>query len=323
MTKYDEIMKEISLTPEARERIINNVTERMDNAGETVKKVKVDTARLRNVRIRKIITAAACLVLLVVGSYGISRTDMFNELVGSSKNDMAIESETAYETEGEPAAEEAPAEDLEGNYQVQGDSGAAEEPSDSLESDRASEGSSNGTDGVSDESTYAEEGAPAEEGAADNESVIDSESISNESKSAEITWDMKEFGSEEELSKYLGFTMNHIEFDNVNKDAGFTEKVYRVISGNIGEIDFTDGTAENYYRKSVGTEDISGDYNEYKYMIEFDGERVSGTLKGDSPEKYQLAVWSSIDGYIYAAYFEAGLKESEWNKIIDDCVKGE
>ncbi len=317
MTKYDEIMKEISLTPEARERIINNVTERMDNAGETVKKVKVDTASLRNVRIRKMITAAACLVLLVAGSYGISRTDMFNELVGSSKNDMAIESEAAYETEGEPAAEEAPAEDLEGNYQVQGDSGAAEDPSDSLESDRASEGSSDGTDGVSDESTYVEESAPAD--GADNAD----KSISNESKSAEITWDMKEFGSEEELAEYLGFSMNHIEFDNVNEDAGYTEKVYRVISGNIGEIDFTDGTTENYYRKSVGTEDISGDYNEYEYMVEFDGERVSGTLKGDRPEKYQLAVWSSIDGYIYAAYFEAGLKYSEWNKIIDDCVKGE
>ena len=110
LTKYDEIMNRIELTPEARERIISSVADRMGEPGDETIKVKVDTDRLRKARIRKYITAAACLVLLVAGTYGISRTDIFREYIfdmGGSDSAMEIaEEEPAAAAEDETAQED-------------------------------------------------------------------------------------------------------------------------------------------------------------------------------------------------------------------------
>ena len=56
-------------------------------------------------------------------------------------------------------------------------------------------------------------------------------------------------------------------------------------------------------------------------MAEFDGERVSGTLKGDSADSYKLAVWTSAAGYTYAAYVESGLSAEEWSELIESCME--
>ena len=100
MTKYDEIMNRIELTPDARERIMTGVIESIDLTGDKFRTVKMDKDRLKRARIRKYLTVAACLVLLIAGSYGISRTDIFNEFVsdisgGDAAFEMAEEAEEA------------------------------------------------------------------------------------------------------------------------------------------------------------------------------------------------------------------------------------
>ena len=97
---------------------------------------------------------------------------------------------------------------------------------------------------------------------------------------------------------------------------GDVQEALNILGGSIGEIVFSDGEHSNYFRKALGTEDISGDYNVYDAEAEFDGEDRSGTLKGKAGD-YQLAVWTTADGYTYAAFIEEGLTENQWFEIID------
>ena len=297
MTKYDEIMNRIELTPEARERIISSVADRMGEPGDETIKVKVDTDRLRKARIRKYITAAACLVLLVAGTYGVSRTDIFREYIfdmGGSDSAMEIaEEEPAAAAEDETAQEDEMIVNNSKSAELteDGDAGA---PAEDAEEPEASFGG--------------EVGNSAGDYDSDNEG------------SSGVTWDMQEYESREEMEDALGFSMGCEALKKLNEEKGMTEVTYRIIDGNIGEIEFSDGSNSNYYRRSIGDADISGDYNEYKVIAEFDGVTTSGSFKGDKAERFQLAVWTSSDGFTYAAYLSDGVDTSDWYEIIADCT---
>ena len=298
MTKYDEIMNRIELTPDARERIISSVADRMGEPGDETIKVKVDTDRLRKARIRKDITAAACLVLLVAGTYGASRTDIFREYIfdmGGSDSAMEIaEEEPAAAAEDETAQEDEMIVNNSKSAELteDGDAGAPAEDADEEP-----------------ESSFGEE-----EGSLMDDSDRDAKG------SAGIYWDMQEYESREEMEDALGFSMGCEALKKLNEEKGMTEVTYRIIDGNIGEIEFSDGSNSNYYRRSIGEADISGDYNEYKVMAEFDGVTTSGSFKGDKEGRYQLAVWTSSDGFTYAAYLSDGVDTSDWYEIIADCT---
>ena len=127
---------------------------------------------------------------------------------------------------------------------------------------------------------------------------------------------------EDEMPGELGFSMDCPPIRELSEKSGMTEVSYNVLDGNIGEIVFSDGEHSNYFRKAAGTEDISGDYNVYDSEVSFDGEYSSGTLKGKEDD-YQLAVWTTEDGFTYAAYVEDGLTDSEWQNIIDSLNEDE
>lgn len=260
MTKYDEIMEKITLSPEARDRIIENVTDELSSDGGYV---PVRVSKTRSKAWRKYITVAACCILVVAGAMAAARSNVFMDLMGGGSSDGAEDAEYSNELslEGEGAAIDSKSADVQ-----------EEEPD-----------------------------ASATEGPGELEPAT-----------------APEYGlsGEEELSKELGFSMSCTDIQELSEKAGLTDVSYNILGGSIGEIVFSDGEHSNYFRKALGTEDISGDYNVYDAEAEFDGEDRSGTLKGKAGN-YQLAVWTTADGYTYAAFIEEGLTENQWFEIID------
>ncbi len=265
LTEYDEIMEKISLSPEARDRIINNIA---DEISSSEGYVPVRTKK-RISAWKKYITLAACCVLVVTGVMAAARNDLFINLTG--EKDMGADTAATEETE------------LSGELNAAGN--------DSL--------------------------APSEEVP---EAASDEELIS-EGQKGTMTSPMS-FESEEELSEYLGFSADCPGFSDICEKAGLTEVSYNALDGGIGEIVFTDGERVNRFRKARGTEDISGDCNVYDTEAEFDGEYSSGTLKGKA-DSYELAVWTTADGFTYSAYAEGGLSAKEWFAITDGQAKEE
>ena len=263
MTKYDEIMEKITLSPETKDRIIDNVTEELSSDGGYV---LVRVSKTRSKVWRKYITVAACCILVVAGAMAAAKSDVFMNLFGGGSSDSG--GDAGYSNE----------------LSIEGDGAATDSKSAAVseeESDTAS-------------SEY--EDAPEE-----MESITASKYV---------------FSDEEELSEELGFSMSCTDIQELNEKAGLTDVSYNILGGSIGEIVFSDGEHSNYFRKALGTEDISGDYNVYDIEAEFDGEDRSGTLKGDAGS-YKLAVWTTADGFTYAAYLDEGLTDEEWFRVID------
>lgn len=263
MKKYDEIMEKITLSPEARDRIIENVTDELSSDGGYV---PVRVSKTRSKVWRKYITVAACCILVVAGAMAAARSNVFMDLMGGGSSDGTGDAEYSNE------------------LSLEGDGAATDSKSAAASEEELDTASSEGED------------APEE-----MESITASKYV---------------FSDEEELSEELGFSMSCTDIQELSEKAGLTDVSYNILGGSIGEIVFSDGEHSNYFRKALGTEDISGDYNVYDVEVEFDGEDRSGTLKGKAGD-YQLAVWTTADGYTYAALIEEGLTENQWYKIID------
>ena len=70
------------------------------------------------------------------------------------------------------------------------------------------------------------------------------------------------------------------------------------------------------FRKSVGSEDNSGDYNAYANIKNIQIGSLTVTLKGNGDE-YTLAIWSA-DGYAYSIGLSNGISELEWYDFISE-----
>ena len=332
MTKYDEIMKEINLTPEAKERIIENICQEME--GET----KVIPVRKKN--FRRYLTTAACCVLVIAGAIAASRTGFINDILGgdSAAPDMGEQKiESSYESEAMEgaASETGDGSDEEGAAATTPDSQVVEsEPSQAVGNEGSdNEGSANeGTDQKNSESKGADqEGSQgdgsSEEGQSDN-TQDGSKGIfiagnsqkglapENYSGGAYGYGAIEYFDSLDELNEYLGYEMNPGLFEKACLDKGLTDIEYIAYSESIGEIRYTDGKTVNYYRMGSEEDSLVWDKYDHDLLMEFDGIETSGSLSGHR-NKYELAEWSSVKGYSYAAFYKGGLSESKWNEIIN------
>ena len=70
-----------------------------------------------------------------------------------------------------------------------------------------------------------------------------------------------------------------------------------------------------YIRKEAGSDDISGDYNEYVFTKATNIGDVVVTIKGDG-ELAKLATWTS-EGFSYALYIDNGVTLEEIGEIIE------
>lgn len=121
---------------------------------------------------------------------------------------------------------------------------------------------------------------------------------------------IKEVGSIEELSQTAGFEVTELE----NIPFEVHDKTYTVLWDTLAQIKYTGDDNELTYRKSAGSEDISGDYNVYNTEKTIDIDDCKVTLRGNDGT-YNLAVWQK-DGYSYSIMVSNGISESEMTAMI-------
>ena len=117
-----------------------------------------------------------------------------------------------------------------------------------------------------------------------------------------------------DAAKLAGFSMRAPE-----SVVGYEEKYISAIEKELIEVQFYHGEdAELWFRKGVGTEDISGDYNVYKEekKVEVDGQTV--TIKG-TENGYKLAIWNT-NGYAYAIGSTTELPEDTLVQYISELM---
>lgn len=117
--------------------------------------------------------------------------------------------------------------------------------------------------------------------------------------------------SVEELSQKTGIPVEEL------KDLPFevTEKVYVSYWEDLAEIQYIGETNSLYYRKSLGTEDNSGDYNIYHQEEPLTVSGCAVTLKGNS-DGYSLAIWT--DGtYVYSVSVTVPIPEEAFRGLLE------
>lgn len=123
--------------------------------------------------------------------------------------------------------------------------------------------------------------------------------------------------SVEELSEKVGFPV----FDLKKEILPFKVDTIDYYSywEELAEIEYT-GSDGDYavYRKKKGTEDPSGDYNEYSARDAISVNDIQIVLKGDKND-YNLAIWTYKD-YSYSLYLSEGISEDEFQDILNGVV---
>ena len=123
---------------------------------------------------------------------------------------------------------------------------------------------------------------------------------------AECRCQIRKYGSAEELSDAVGFTVKEIG------ELPFT--AYFTYDDTLAEIRYTGDDQEVYFRKSQGDdEDNSGVYNTYSQETTINMGEAEVTCKGDS-DAYELAIWRREDIRIRS---KAGIRLEELQAMIE------
>ena len=79
---------------------------------------------------------------------------------------------------------------------------------------------------------------------------------------------------------------------------GYEERIIQAIDGDLIQVIFRKGDSRLFLRKALGSEDVSGDYNDYAVTQTVQVGENSVTMKGDGA-LVSLAIWTAGD-YTYA-----------------------
>lgn len=122
--------------------------------------------------------------------------------------------------------------------------------------------------------------------------------------------DIVDAASMEELSAIVGF-----EMDGVTGLPFTPEKEsYTAFGTDMAQIMYEGHGQTCTFRKSVGNDDNSGDYNTYSAVEEIPVGELTATLKGIN-DSFTLAVWT--DGaFSYSLQLSDGLTAAEWETLI-------
>lgn len=152
---------------------------------------------------------------------------------------------------------------------------------------------------TSETATEAGQNAPAAADAtADQDSLASNETEDNATAEA-IANPYQQVESLAEAEAITGFSLTVPA-----AEAPYSQMVIYVIDGTTTQVSYTtaDGADTGYeIRKAAGSDDISGDYNEYAAVKEAAAEDVTITIKGydEAADRWSLAVWTS-NGFTYA-----------------------
>lgn len=92
------------------------------------------------------------------------------------------------------------------------------------------------------------------------------------------------------------------------------EKEYVAYWNELAQITYAGEGQTAVFRKSIGGEDNSGDFNSYPAGEELSVGEITVTLKGDT-DAFTLAVWSK-DGFSYSLQISNGLSAEDWEVLI-------
>lgn len=144
--------------------------------------------------------------------------------------------------------------------------------------------------------------------------IIDTPAQSEEADSSDFVQSgnpYAEYDTLEEAENTIGF-----EISVPDSYGGYTEPYYAVIEGKILEVQYYNGDDRGMIiRKSRGSEDISGDFNEYNTVTETEVNGNTVTIKG-SGDEFSLALWVSGD-YSYSVSVSSGISENALKEIIE------
>ena len=135
--------------------------------------------------------------------------------------------------------------------------------------------------------------------------------------SVQVENGIEECTSAEELSEKVGFPVYNLKKETLPFKTDTVE--YYSYWDYLAEIEYI-GSNGDYavYRKQAGSEDPSGDYNEYSVENMISLKDIKITLKGDG-ELYNLAVWTYED-YSYSMYLSDGISEDKFQDILNGVV---
>lgn len=140
----------------------------------------------------------------------------------------------------------------------------------------------------------------------------DPSSIIDESEDIYVVNGIEEKASIEELSEAVHFDiadLSELPFE-------VSKRTYKSYWGEVAEITYIGENEQLVYRKAVGDEDISGDYNTYTKEKNLIIDDKTITLKGNG-KKYNLAIWT-YEQFSYSLSYEKGLSKKELIKIISE-----
>lgn len=118
----------------------------------------------------------------------------------------------------------------------------------------------------------------------------------------------------EALSAAVGFPVEELS------DLPFTpdEVIYVDYFGEMAQITYRSDDASATLRKARGSEDISGDFNDYSIIHELQVGTLSVTVKG-AGDTCSLALWQQ-NGFSYSLSFEPGISEDEATMLVTDVL---
>lgn len=92
------------------------------------------------------------------------------------------------------------------------------------------------------------------------------------------------------------------------------EQTYIAYWNELAQIIYTGEGQTAVFRKSIGNDDNSGDFNTYQTVEKLSVDEVTVTLKGNN-DIFTLAVWSKND-FSYSLQISSGLTLEEWETLI-------
>lgn len=96
---------------------------------------------------------------------------------------------------------------------------------------------------------------------------------------------------------------------------GYDRPTVQVMSGTMIQVVYRNDKGESVsIRKAPGSDDISGDYNEYAQNDTVSAGGLAVSMKGEQ-DLVHLATWTD-DGYTYAVSVSSGLSESAMTELI-------
>lgn len=123
-------------------------------------------------------------------------------------------------------------------------------------------------------------------------------------------FDIEEVSSLAELANVTGLPLKEL----TGLPFEITGETYTAYGTELAEITYSGGSQTLCYRVSAGTDDNSGDYNEYNTETQTDINGLTLTLKGNDG-KFSLAVWT--DGtYSYSISLTEGIDQEALLEMI-------